>query len=329
MKDTNSMLVKCELCPTNCELGDYQVGACSVRVNREGRLFSMVYGRPCAVHIDPIEKKPFFHLIPRSTAFSVATAGCTLSCKFCQNWEISQARPEKTRNYDMPPEKLVDLAVKNKCRVIAYTYTEPTVFYEYMYDTAKLAKERGLINTMHTCGYINPKPMEELAPYIDAANVDLKSMDDGFYQDVCGGRLQPVLDTLKLMRKEGLWIEVTNLAVPTLNDREDNFRRLAGWVAENLGTDTPIHFSRFLPYYKLKDLPPTPPMTLKLARDTAMKEGVKYVYIGNLRGVPGENTYCPSCGRMIIQRVGYYVGQMLVRDGKCAYCGYRIAGIWK
>jgi pyruvate formate lyase activating enzyme len=329
MSKSESKLVKCELCPAFCELGDYQVGACSVRINRDGKLFSTVYGRPCAVHVDPIEKKPFFHLIPKSTAFSIATAGCTLSCKFCQNWEISQARPEKSQSYDMPPEKLVELAVERKCRTIAYTYTEPTVFYEYMYDTAKLARERGLINTMHTCGYINPKPMLEVAKYIDAANVDLKSMDEDFYVDVCGGKLKPVLETLKLMRSEGLWLEITNLVVPTLNDTEDNFKRLAAWVAENLGPDTPVHFSRFLPHYKLKNLPPTPPLTLKLARDTAMAEGIKYAYVGNLRGAPGENTFCPSCGQMIIRRQGYNVGRMMVRDGKCVYCGYKIAGVWE
>ncbi len=319
--------VKCELCPAYCELGDYQQGSCRARIARDGRLYSLVYGKPCAANIDPIEKKPFFHLLPATAAFSIATAGCTLTCKFCQNWQISQAAPEDTDNIDLPPEKVVELARANRCRTISYTYTEPTVFYEYMLDTAKLSHPAGIKNTMHTCGYINPKPLLELAPFIDAANVDLKSMSEDFYADVCGGKLKPVLEALKIMRRQGLWLEITNLVVPTLNDSPDEFKRLAGWIAENLGPDTPLHFSRFFPYYKLKNLPATPPDKLKQARDTAMNEGLNFVYIGNMRS-DAENTYCPNCKKLIIERRGYFVARMLVRNGKCAYCGHTIPGVW-
>jgi len=320
--------IKCELCPSYCELGDYQKGSCRARIAVDGKLYSLVYGKPCAANIDPIEKKPFFHLLPATTAFSIATAGCTLSCKFCQNWQISQASPEDTDNADLPPANVVELARDNDCRTISYTYTEPTVFYEYMLDTARLAGELGIKNTMHTCGYINPNPLMELSPHIDAANVDLKSMSPDFYQDVCGGKLKPVLDALIIMRKEGLWIEITNLVLPTLNDSTEEFKKLSGWVAQNLGPDTPVHFSRFFPYYKLKNLPSTPPDTLKKARETAMAEGLHYVYIGNMRS-DAENTYCHSCKKLIIERMGYYVAKMMVRDGRCEYCGTSIPGIWK
>jgi len=319
--------VRCELCPAYCELGDYQVGACRVRMNKGGRLYSLVYGKPCSVNVDPIEKKPFFHMLPATTAFSVATAGCTLSCKFCQNWQISQARPEETDNSELPPEKLVELARGQGCRTIAYTYTEPTVFYEYMFDTARLARAAGIKNTMHTCGYINPAPLKGLTPYIDAANVDLKSMDASFYEDVCGGKLAPVLAALKIMRQEGLWIEVTNLVIPSLNDSPDNIARLAGWVAKELGPDTPVHFSRFFPLYKLTNLPPTPPDTLTRAREIGFREGLRFVYVGNISH-EGESTFCPKCNKMIIERQGYFVRQMRVEGGRCGFCGEKIPGIW-
>jgi pyruvate formate lyase activating enzyme len=320
-------LLRCELCPTLCELGDYQVGACRVRINKDGKLYSLVYGRPCSANIDPIEKKPFFHFLPATTVFSIATAGCTLACKFCQNWQISQASPEDTDNLDMPPEKVVELALAQGCRTIAYTYTEPTVFYEYMLDTAKLAKEAGIKNTVHTCGYINPAPLKELLPYIDAANVDLKSMDDGFYDRICGGRLKPVLDSLVIMKEAGLWLELTNLVVPTLNDSKAELDRLAGWVADNLGPDTPLHFSRFFPLYKLTNLPPTPPDTLEAARKAGIGAGLRYVYVGNISGM-GEDTSCPRCKRLLVERTGYFVKKMDITGGRCRHCGERIAGVW-
>jgi pyruvate formate lyase activating enzyme len=322
-----SLAVQCELCPTECVLEDYQVGGCRTRINRNGELFSLVYGKPCAVAVDPVEKKPFFHFHPGATAFSIATAGCVLGCKFCQNWQISQASPEDADHQDLPPEDAVRQALFYGCRTITYTYTEPTVFYEYMYDTARIAKEHGLDNSMHTCGYIKEKPLRELAGLMRAADVDLKSMDDGFYARICGGRLKPVLDSLLVLKEEGVWLEITNLVIPTLNDAPRQIRSMASWIVKNLGPDVPLHLSRFFPVYRLKDLPPTPVETLLDARKIALDAGLHFVYIGNVR-TEAENTYCPLCGRMLIERLGYYVRRMDLVSGCCAFCGAKIAGVW-
>ncbi len=323
-----SKRVKCELCPTECVLDDYQIGGCRVRINLEGELYSLVYGRPCAVEIDPIEKKPFFHVLPGARAFSVATVGCVLGCKFCQNWQISQARPEESRNYNLPPDDLVRKAVFYGCQAIAYTYTEPTVFYEYMYDTSVMANKFGVLNTMHTCGYINEKPLRELSKVLQAACVDLKAFTEDFYARLCGGRLKPVLDCLLVLKDEGVWIEITNLVIPTQNDSPSAIRKMCRWIYRNLGPDVPIHFSRFFPYYKMKNLPPTPLKTLQMARHIALEEGMRYVYIGNIRS-EAENTYCPNCNRIIIERKGYFVKDVKIRDSKCEYCGFYIAGLWE
>jgi pyruvate formate lyase activating enzyme len=319
--------VQCQLCPTECILGEYQIGSCRVRINKEGELYSLVYGKPCAVHIDPIEKKPFSHILPASTAFSIATVGCTLSCKFCQNWQISQAKPEDERFHRLPPERVVSSAIRAKCKSIAYTYTEPTVFFEYMYDTSVLAKEKGLLNTYITCGYINQKPLKDLAKYLDGANVDLKGFTEDYYRKICGGRLAPVLASLVTLKELGVWVEVTNLIVPTLNDNYNKIREMCKWLVKNLGVDTPLHFSRFHPDYKLKNLPSTPVNTLVRAREIAMEEGIRYVYIGNI-GHEGNNTFCYSCKKLLIERWGYYIRQNYVVGGKCEFCGVKIAGIW-
>lgn len=319
--------VQCELCPTECVLEDYQVGGCRVRINKGGVLYSLVYGKPCAAAVDPIEKKPFYHFLPATTAFSIATAGCVLGCKFCQNWQISQAKPEETDNKDMMPDEVVRQAIFYNCRTITYTYTEPAVFYEYMYDTAQIAKNFNLKNAMHTCGYINERPLQELTKYLDAADVDLKAFTEDFYSRICGSRLKPVLEALVLLKKQGVWLEITNLVIPTLNDDMKNIREMCKWITVNLGTDVPLHFSRFFPYYKLKDLPPTPLETLKDARNTAMDAGLKYVYIGNLRS-EAENTYCPGCRKLLIERIGYNVRQNNIRNAKCKFCGTAIAGVW-
>jgi len=250
--------VQCELCPTECVLENYQVGGCRTRINKDGVLFSLVYGKPCAVAVDPIEKKPFFHFLPGTSAFSIATAGCVLGCKFCQNWQISQASPEDTDNRDLPPDDVVRQALAHNCQSITYTYTEPTVFYEYMYDTALIARRMGIRNTMHSCGYINEKPLRTLAKLLDAADIDLKAFSEDFYSRICGGRLKPVLDSLVTLKEEKVWIEITNLVIPTLNDDPVKIREMCRWIVRNLGPDVPIHFSRFFPYYKLKDLPPRP-----------------------------------------------------------------------
>ena len=252
------MTLQCQLCPQECILENYQVGLCRVRINRDDRLYSLVYGKPCTVHVDPIEKKPIFHMLPGSGAFSLATAGCNLTCKFCQNWEISQSGAEETRNSDLPPERVVSLALQKGCRSIAYTYSEPAVFYEYMLDTAKLAHRRGLRNIWVTGGYINPEPLRELAPFVDAANIDLKGFTDEYYRKVCGGRLQPVLDAIELSVKLGILVELTNLIIPTLNDDLDRIGEMCRWIREALGPDVPLHFSRFHPQYRLQKLPPTP-----------------------------------------------------------------------
>lgn len=319
--------VQCQLCPAECILEPYQIGNCRVRINKDGELYSLVYGKPCALHIDPIEKKPFAHLLPASYAFSIATVGCTLTCKFCQNWQISQAKPEDERFYELPPEKVVSEAIRTGCRSIAYTYTEPTVFYEYMYDTAVLAREKGLLNTYITCGYINNQPLRELSKYLDGANVDLKGFTDEFYRKTCGGKLKPVLDSFVTLKEMGVWVELTNLIVPTLNDDFNTIRQMCKWVVGNLGVDLPVHFSRFYPNYKLKNLPPTPLETLSRARDIAMEAGCRYVYVGNI-GHDGNNTFCYNCKKLLIERAGYFIRQNHVVGGKCKYCNASIAGIW-
>lgn len=296
-------------------------------MNKDGVLFSLVYGKPCAVHVDPIEKKPFYHFLPSTTAFSLATAGCVLSCKFCQNWQISQAGPEDTDTYDLPPDSVVRQAIFYKCRSISYTYTEPTVFYEYMYDTALIARKYTIKNTMHSCGYMKEKPLRTLSKYMDAANIDLKAFTEDFYGKICGGSLKPVLNSLVVLKEEGVWLEITNLVIPTLNDDMKNIKEMCRWILKNLGPDVPIHFSRFYPSYKLTNLPPTPLETLTEARKAAMDAGLKFVYIGNIRH-EGESTFCPKCRKMLIERTGYFVKLNNISNGKCRFCGTSIAGVW-
>lgn len=320
--------VRCELCPRFCSLAPGQRGQCRARENLGGELVTLVYGNPCAVHVDPIEKKPLSHVLPGTRTFSIATAGCNLHCRFCQNWQISQRPPEETHNHNLPPAAVVEQAVGNNCPSISYTYTEPMVFYEYTYDTSALAREKGLKNVLVTAAYINEGPLRELCPVIDAANVDLKG-DAEYYRKVVGGTLDPVLRSLEVMREMGVWIEITNLVVPTLNDRPEQIEWLAGWVHDHLGPDTPLYFSRFQPLYRLRNLPPTPAETLRMAREIALSEGLRYVYTGNLPGDPGENTVCPNCGKTVIGRTGYRVREKNLQDGKCGFCGQSIAGLWK
>jgi len=322
-----SKTVQCELCPTECVLEEYQVGGCRTRINKGGTLYSLVYGKPCAIAIDPIEKKPFYHFHPATTAFSIATAGCVLGCKFCQNWQISQANPEETDYQNLSPEDVVRQALFYKCETITYTYTEPTVFYEYMYDIARIARNYGINNTMHSCGYINEKPLRVLAKYLNAADVDLKAFTEDFYAKICGGRLKPVLKSLVVLKNEGVWLEITNLVIPTLNDDMNRIKEMCAWIVKELGPDVPVHFSRFFPYYKLKNLPPTPLATLVEARQTAMDAGIRYVYIGNIRS-NAENTFCPNCKKLLIERIGYVVKQNAIINNRCKFCGMKIAGVW-
>jgi len=320
--------LQCDLCPRRCLLTDGARGFCRVREARGGKLYTLVYGNPCSYHIDPIEKKPIFHVLPSASVFSIATAGCNLRCKFCQNWTISQRRPEETDNVLMPPEKVIALAIKNKCFAIAYTYSEPIIFYEYMLDTAKLAKMSGLKNIMVTAGYINEEPLRELCKYIDVANVDLKAFDKNYLRKVCAQELEPLLEALKIFKEEGVHVEITNLIVPTLNDDMQTIEKMCIWIRDNLGADTPVHFSRFSPMYQLKNLYLTPIPTLEAARNVAQGVGLEYVYIGNVPGHAGEHTYCPDCKRLLIERVGYSITQNHIVGGRCKFCSRKISGIW-
>ncbi|TET44583.1 AmmeMemoRadiSam system radical SAM enzyme [candidate division TA06 bacterium] len=322
--------VECLLCPKRCELVEGQRGDCKVRLNLEGKLKTLVYGKVCAAHVDPIEKKPLSHVLPSSRAFSIATAGCNLHCKFCQNWQISQREPEETENHDLTPEDVVNLARQYKCETIAYTYSEPVVFYEYMVDTARLAHQFGIRNVWVTAAFIEGKPLDELCNLIDAANIDLKSIRDRYYADVCYGRLKPVQDAIVKAANRGVWVELTNLIVPTLNDSDEDLTDLCRWIVNNVGVDVPLHFSRFHPMYQLENLPATPVETLIKAREIAIAEGINYVYIGNVPGRGASNTYCPNCRALLIERKGYYVALNRVgEDGRCDLCGHKIPGIWK
>lgn len=321
-------LVKCLLCPKFCQLVDGQRGDCRARINLDGKLTTLVYGKPCAIHVDPIEKKPLFHVLTGSRSFSIATAGCNLHCKYCQNWQISQREPEETENEDLPPDKVVELAVRSGCKSIAYTYSEPLVFYEYTLDSARLAHEKEILNVLVSAGFINKKPLLELTPYIDAANIDLKGFTEKFYKTVCTGELKVILENLQIFQEQGVWLEITNLVVPTMNDNMEMIGQMCDWIMDNLGPEVPLHFSRFWPTYKLKNLPPTPVETLTNARKVAMGKGLYYVYAGNVPGHEGNNTYCPHCKVLVIGRIGYMITHYDIVDGKCGKCGFKIAGIW-
>jgi len=320
--------IRCDLCPRQCRVPKGKRGACRVRENRDGKYYSLVYGAPCAMHLDPIEKKPFFHVLPATQSFSLATAGCNLQCKFCQNWEISQASPEEVYSYDVSPELVVKKAKEMGARSIAYTYVEPTIFYEYMLDIGLLARKAGLLNVCHSNGFINPGPLGDLCRVMDAANIDLKGFTETFYRDLCNGELAPVLETLKTLKKEKVHIEITNLVIPSMNDEMSVVKEMCLWINKELGPDTPVHFSRFYPLYKLRSVPPTPVSTLDKVRGAALSAGLEYVYIGNIPGHEAENTFCPKCKKRVIQRTGYMVGETQVKAGKCRYCGKPIPGIW-
>ncbi|HPC01349.1 MAG TPA: AmmeMemoRadiSam system radical SAM enzyme [Syntrophales bacterium] len=321
-------LVRCLLCPHRCVLLPGQRGRCRARMNVDGELVSLVYGRPVAVHTDPIEKKPFYHFLPGAAAFSLATAGCPLSCPFCQNWQISQARPEDHPVAYTAPETLVRTASAEGDPVIAFTYNEPTVFFEYMVDTAREARRRGIRGVLISCGYINDAPLKELCSVLSAIKIDLKGYSETFYRDVCKAELKPVLKTIKIVARSGVHLEIVNLVVPTLNDSDAMIRGLADWVHGEVGPDVPLHFSRFHPDYRMRHLPPTPVRVLERARAVAMERGLRYVYVGNVPNHPGNHTYCPSCKKVLISRVGFFVLENNVTDGRCRFCRRKIAGVW-
>jgi len=322
--------VQCELCPKMCIIGPGQSGECRVRINIDGVLRTVVYGFPCSLNpYDPVEKKPLFHFLPGTRILSLATVGCNLHCLNCQNWDISQANPEDKPAAFLPPEGVVRFAKKHHYPSIAYTYSEPIIFYEYTYDTAKLARAEGIRSVLVTAGYINEEPWKRLLEVVDAANIDLKGITNDFYVRVCSGTLKPVQDALVLAKASGILVEVTNLVIPTLNDKPEQIRKLARWVKENLGSETPLHFSGFHPQYKMRHLPPTSLKTLERAREIAINEGLYYVYIGNVRSKEGENTYCPDCKSLLVERVGYTILQNQLKDGRCPDCGKEIYGVWK
>ena len=315
--------VRCHLCPLNCVINEGQRGSCKIRKNIGGILYTLNYGKVSSMALDPIEKKPLFHFHPGSCAFSIGTVGCNMHCRHCQNWEISQADEKFPYLQDATPEGIVSLAKHYGCESIAYTYNEPTIWYEFVLDTARLAKKAGLNNILVTNGYINEEPFRELAPYIDAMNIDIKAFDDKFYMKIAsvpGG--EPSRRIAVMAKKEfGIHVELTYLIIPGLNDREEEFRTFARWVVEEMGADTPAHFSRFFPHYRLSNLPPTPVGTIERAYRIAREEGLKFVYLGNVPGHEGENTYCPKCGKPLIVRWGFTIEEYHIKDGKCEYCG--------
>ena len=326
--------VLCQACSQSCKLGEGEYGVCGVRKVEEGELRLLVYGLAAAINVDPVEKKPMFHFLPKSRAFSLGTVGCNFSCKFCQNHDISQY--PKENKYEivgrkLSPENIVSLAIENRCDSIAYTYNEPIVFFEYTYDTAKLAHEKGLKNIYVTSGYETPKALDLLAPYIDGMNIDVKSFSDEFYKEVCGARLKPVLKAVKYAHSKGIWIEITTLLIPGKNDSDEEIRAIAKFIA-GVDKSIPWHLSAFHPTYKMLDTPRTPESTLLRAYKIGEEEGLKYLYVGNVDNEDYESTYCPSCKKRVIDRsgnIGQFVVDSLEKSGVCPYCAQNIEGVWK
>jgi pyruvate formate lyase activating enzyme len=320
--------VHCFLCSQHCHIEPDGIGKCGVRKNVQGKLWSLVYGKLIAQHIDPIEKKPLFHFFPGTTSYSIATAGCNFQCLFCQNSDISQVSGTHDRVYgqSVSAEKIAESAKREGCATVSYTYTEPTIFMEYALDAAARAKELGLSNIFVTNGYMSGEALDAAAPFLGAANVDLKSFSDVFYREQCGARLKPVLTTLEGMKKKGIWLEVTTLVIPGLNDSEAELTQTAQFLA-GLGPDTPWHVSRFHPAYRLNDRGPTPVETIRRARQIGLAAGLRYVYTGNTPGDEGENTFCHSCGAVLISRIGYSIRKQNLKHGACAICGAALAGV--
>jgi len=329
--------VQCELCFRRCIIPPGERGFCGNRKNVDGRLYTLVYGKPAALQIDPIEKEPLFHVLSGSRILCVGTAGCNFRCSFCHNWHLSHMKIEQLKYYRLTAEELVDLAGSHGCVGLHFTYNEPTVFYEYMLAVAKEAKRRGVYFGFHTNGAINPEPLRELLQYTDSVTVDLKAFDEEFYEYVTEPTerfkpstppLEAVLRTLRIVKEEGVWLEVVYLVIPTLNDDMGEVREMCLWMRENLGEDVPLHFSRFIPACKLTKLPPTPVETLERAREIALEAGLRYVYIGNVPGHPAEDLYCPHCGEPLILRFQFTVMEYRLVGGRCPDCGYEIPGLW-
>ena len=316
------------LCPNGCGLDDGDMGRCRVRINRGGVLYTTVYSRIAAAHVDPVEKKPLFHFLPGSTAFSVATAGCTFSCKFCQNWQLSQAYPDDLDAVEITPDDLSRRAKSSGARIIAYTYNEPTVQFEYIVDSSTVARRNGLRPIIISNGYVRPEAGRELYRGLDAVKIDLKAFTEKFYGDICGGSLAAVLDNLVSIRAQGKWLELVVLVIPTLNDAPADIRKMSAWVRKNLSADVPMHFTRFRAMYRIQNLPPTPVSTLERCRTIAREEGIRYPYIGNVPGHRWENTYCHACGALLVARSGVFHVENNIRAGRCPSCGTAIPGVW-
>lgn len=322
--------VRCHLCPHRCKINDTKRGICGVRENRNGTLYSLVYGKAVAKGIDPIEKKPLFHFHPGAMSYSVATVGCNLNCKNCQNFSISQMPKGSNKRIvgeETSPQEIVAAAKDYDCRIIAYTYTEPTIYFEYAYDTARLAHEAGISNVFVSNGYTTEEAIRAIAPYLDAVNIDLKGLSEDLYLKNCGGHLDPVLNAIKLYKSLDVWVEVTTLVIPTLNDSEDDLRAIAEFI-KGVGVDIPWHISQFYPTYKLTHIAPTPVSALRTARAIGLETGLRYVYEGNVPGEGEENTYCYQCGELLIQRVGFQILANNLKDSKCTSCGAKIDGLF-
>lgn len=326
--DHKRVILKCLLCAQGCVIPEGERGRCRARMNVKGELRSLVYGRPVSVAVDPIEKKPFYHFLPGAQAFSFATASCPLRCKFCQNWTISQAMPEDYNTTFVSPAEMVATVSDRQVPVIAFTYNEPTVFTEYLTDVARAGKKERLRHVLVSCGFMNPEPLKEMCEVLDAIKIDLKGFDEDFYRNVCQAELRPVLRSIKQIAASGVHLEIVNLVVPTLNDSDKMMRALVDWVAGDLGPDVPIHFTRFHPDYQLLNLPPTPITTLDKARELALSRGIHYPFVGNVPGHPGNHTYCPKCGKIVIKRSNFFVEELNLKSGKCKFCGTAIAGVW-
>ncbi len=325
----DDLKIQCKLCPKECRVADSERGYCGVRENVKGVYKTLVYGRPCSLNVDPIEKKPLFHYLPGTTAFSMATAGCNIECKFCQNWDISQFRPEQIRMYDLPPQATAKLAKEARSNTIAYTYSEPVIFYEYMLDTAVAARELGMGSVMISNGYIQEKPLRELLPNLTGVKIDFKGFTEKFYKETCSGELKPVLKALEIIKESGVWLELVILIIPTLNDDDKENQAMCEWIVKHLGADVPIHLTRYHPMYKMKNIPSTPVTTLERLHKIALDAGINYAYIGNVPGHPSEHTVCPKCKKVLIRRIGYRINIEGLENGKCKACDTAIAGVWK
>lgn len=320
--------VICRLCPRECHVPESDRGYCDVRLNDGGEYKSLIHSRVCAVHVDPVEKKPFYHVLPGKKAFSISSSGCNLLCLFCQNWEIAQVPPEELPMVIAPPEQIPLAAREADCPLIAHTYTEPLVGWEYVRDVADASEKHGIRNIVISAGSIKEKPLREILARLAAIKIDLKGFTEKYYREVVHGELEDIKHTLEVIKDSGTWFEIVTLVVPTLNDDEDSMRRLCGWVAEKLGPEVPIHFSRFHPRYRLQNLPSTPVKTLERIHGYAVDAGLKFAYIGNVPGHPAENTYCPDCGETLIRRMAYTVIENRFDSGRCAKCSREIPGIW-